>query len=151
MTIFFYLFIYDESNEYFLNKRINIGLVSYSIKNGGVERTTSLMCYYFNKVKIFKLTLFTFKEKEKNEYSIDNNIERVIVRNNLHYLIVIIFGSSYMESNFSKAQSVTVDLFLYYNLYRIYIKFHGFLGSNKLRHKSKNPRANLWNCLCLIR
>jgi len=87
ITIFFYLFIYDESNEYFLNKKINIGLVSYSLKNGGVERTTSLMCYYFNKVKIFKLILFTFKEKEKNEYAIDDNIERVIVRDNLAELI----------------------------------------------------------------
>lgn len=92
--IYLYLLIYDKfiliygkSKEYILSKKINVGLAAFSIKNGGAERSASLICYYFSKVKIFKFILFTFKNKEKNEYPIDDNIERVIVRNNLIALI----------------------------------------------------------------
>lgn len=62
-----------------LNKKINIGLIAKSIKNGGIERASSLICYYFKKVKIFKLFLFTFKKNEKNEFIIDNKIKRTII------------------------------------------------------------------------
>ena len=75
-----YLLIFKTN---FLIKKIKIGLVADSLKNGGIERTTSLICYYFNKVKIFKLFLFTLKKKEKNEYAIDSNIKRIIIKNNL--------------------------------------------------------------------
>ena len=64
-----------------LNKKINIGLVANSIKNGGIEKASSLICYYFSKVKIFKLFLFTLNKKEKDEYFIDEKIERKIVKN----------------------------------------------------------------------
>ena len=37
-----------------LNKKIRIGLVANSLKNGGIERASSLMCFYFNKIKLFK-------------------------------------------------------------------------------------------------
>jgi hypothetical protein len=53
------------------------------MKNGGSERSASLICHYFNKVKIFKLFLFTLKDKEENEYYIDENIERIVVKQNL--------------------------------------------------------------------
>ena len=94
--ILFYLFIlYININFYYKNfkpdnfyenslkKKIKIGLVTNSIKNGGAERSASLICYFFNKVKIFKLFLFTFQKKEKNEFSIDRNIQRIIIKNNL--------------------------------------------------------------------
>ena len=66
-----------------LIKKIKIGLVADSIKNGGAERSASLICNYFNKVKLFKLFLFTLRRKEKNEYNIDGNIKRYIVKKNL--------------------------------------------------------------------
>ena len=75
--------IYDNS----LNKTINIGLVVTSIKNGGVERTSSLICHYLNMVKYFKLFLFTLTKKENNEFDIDSNIERIIIKNNLIQVI----------------------------------------------------------------
>ena len=65
-----------------LNKKIKIGIVSISIKNGGIERSTSLILHYFNKVKIFKVFLFTHN-KQNNEYFIDTNIKRIIFKNNL--------------------------------------------------------------------
>ena len=94
IILLFYFFIIN-SNFYYnnfklnnfyknsLNKQIKIGLVAGSVKNGGAERSASLICYYFNKVKIFKLFLFTFKKKEKNEFYINGNIERIIIKHNL--------------------------------------------------------------------
>jgi len=61
-----------------LIKIIKVGLVANSIKNGGAERSVSLICYYFNKVKIFKFFLLTLTRKEKNEYAIDGNIKRIM-------------------------------------------------------------------------
>ena len=75
-----------ELNNFYensLNKTINIGLVARAIKNGGSERSASLICHYFSKVKIFKLFLFTLQDKEKNEFYIDENIERIVVKQNL--------------------------------------------------------------------
>jgi hypothetical protein len=65
----------NNFNKNSLNKKINIGLVTSSLKNGGIQRSTSLMCYYFNKIKRFKLFLFTFKKKEKNEFIIDEKLK----------------------------------------------------------------------------
>jgi len=93
IIIILYLFrinisFYDNNYyEYSFKKKINIGLVARSLKNGGAERSASLICYYFNKVKIFKLFLFTLTKKQKNEYDVDENIKRIIVNNNLIELI----------------------------------------------------------------
>ena len=99
-TIIFIIFLFNikeklnnnnfELNNFYeisLNKKINIGLVASSLKNGGSERSASLICHYFNKVKIFKLFLFTLKDKQKNEYYIDESIERLVVNKNLIKLI----------------------------------------------------------------
>lgn len=109
----FYLFKPDKFNEYFLNKKINIGLVAISIKNGGAERSASLISYYFSKVKIFNFFLFTFKPKEKNEYTINDNIERIIVKGNLIKLI--------------KSKKIDILLYQLYNYKQIY-------ELNKIKH-----------------
>jgi hypothetical protein len=83
----YYKYNPDKFYKNDLNKRINIGIVSKSIKNGGIERTTSLILYYFNKVKIFKLFLFTKHQKQSNEYFIDTNIKRIAFKNNLIELL----------------------------------------------------------------
>ena len=90
-----------------LNKKIRIGIVSSSIKNGGIERSTSLILNYFNKVKIFKLFLFTRKEKQYNEYFIDNNIKRIIYKNNL--------------TGFLQQQKIDILLYQLYNYKEINI------------------------------
>ena len=81
---------YYKLNNFYensLNKKINIGLFAKSLKNGGAERSTSLICYYFNKVQIFKLFVFTLENKQNNEYFLDDNIERIIIKNNFVELI----------------------------------------------------------------
>ena len=83
----YYTYNIDNFYKNSLNIKINIGIVSKSIKNGGIERAAALILYYFNKVKIFKLFLFTLFGKQDNEYFIDNNIERITFKNNLIGLI----------------------------------------------------------------
>jgi citrate lyase synthetase len=56
-----------------LRQKIRIGIICYSIKNGGVERLITLLINYLYKVKIFNLYLFTLI-KETNEYIIEGNI-----------------------------------------------------------------------------
>jgi hypothetical protein len=68
--------------------KIKIAIFSYSVKNGGVERQTSLMLHYFNKVKIFDLFLFTLKHKEENEYKVDENIKRIVIKRNLFQILI---------------------------------------------------------------
>jgi hypothetical protein len=77
--------LYNFSQKSFKQK-INIGVLTKYIKNGGIERVTSLILNHFNKVKLFKLILFS-QRKQKDEYYIDNNIERIILNNNLIKLI----------------------------------------------------------------
>lgn len=78
----------DKFYKKALNIKIKIGLVSKSLENGGVERSTSLILHYFNKVKIFELFLFTKYGKQNNEYFIDTNIKRVAFSNNLIELLL---------------------------------------------------------------
>ena len=66
-----------------ITNKIKIGIVSQSLKNGGCERQTSLILNYLEKIRIFEFFLITKKEKEKNEYLIDKNIERIIAQDNL--------------------------------------------------------------------
>lgn len=43
-----------------LNKKIKIGIYCKSLKNGGIQRSTSLTLKYLNKIEIFKSYLFAF-------------------------------------------------------------------------------------------
>ena len=61
-----------------LKKKINLAIYYNSIKNGGVERLTSLLLNYLNNAKIFNLFLLTII-KEDNEYAIPINVKRIIV------------------------------------------------------------------------
>ena len=71
-----------------LKKKIRIGIYAYCIKNGGRARLTSILINNFYKFKIFKLYLFTKIDKEKNEYKIPDNVQRIVVNNNLIKLII---------------------------------------------------------------
>ena len=79
-----YLKIQKDINLKFKNKiknKIKIGIYTYSLKNGGLQRLTSLILKYFDKMKIYEIYLFTKVKKEKNEYLIPNNITRILITN----------------------------------------------------------------------
>ena len=79
-----YLLIQKQFNLSFsnnLHQKIRIGIICYSIKNGGIERLVTLLINYLYKVKIFNLYLITLI-KETNEYIIEDNISRTVIRDN---------------------------------------------------------------------
>ena len=79
-----YLLIQKKLNLSFsnnINQKIRIGIICYSIKNGGIERLVALLINYLYKVKIFNLYLITLI-KETNEYSIEGNFSRTVIKNN---------------------------------------------------------------------
>ena len=63
---------------------------------------TSILVNYLEKIKIFKIYLFTQTEKENGEYEISSNIKRVLIKNpeDTHYLI-------------RKIQNKKIDIFIY--------------------------------------
>ena len=73
-----------------LNNKINLGIYSFGMKNGGRARLTSILINYLNKLKIFNIYLFTKLEKQDKEYLIPGSIKRMIINNNLNYLNKII-------------------------------------------------------------
>jgi len=60
---------------------VRIAIYYLRIKNGGIERSTSMLINYFHKIKIFKIYLFTKINREEDEYIIPKNIKRIIIKN----------------------------------------------------------------------
>jgi hypothetical protein len=65
-----------------INKKIRICIYDIGLKNGGRERSTSLLLNFFYKFKIFNIYLFTKKNIENNEFKIPKNIKRTIIKKN---------------------------------------------------------------------
>lgn len=81
-----YLIIQKNLNISFLKtlkNKINIGIYSYCLKNGGRARITSILLNYLNKIKIFSLYLFTSVDKEENEYVIPTDVRRTVIKDNI--------------------------------------------------------------------
>ena len=66
-----------------INNKINIGIYTFRLKNGGRARVTALLINYLYKIKIFNINLFTVLNKEDDEYYIPKEIKREIIKNNL--------------------------------------------------------------------
>jgi glycosyltransferase involved in cell wall biosynthesis len=114
ILIFFIIKIKDKFFfEYYIshlnlkkgNQKIKIGILAHSIKNGGCERQTALLLNYLYKVKRFELILITNKTKEESEYYINDNIKRIIKKNNLILLL--------------KQENIDILIYQFYNLKEI--------------------------------
>jgi len=64
-----------------LNKKIKIGIYCKSLKNGGIQRSTSLTLKYLNKIEIFYFYLFAYRSQEDDEYNIPEKIRRITIKN----------------------------------------------------------------------
>lgn len=73
--------INENNNMNQIKRKIRIGIYSVSLSDGGLQRITAKLINYLEDTKIFKIYLFSQKEKEENEYTIPENIKRVVVRN----------------------------------------------------------------------
>ena len=120
----------------------------WSYKNGGAERQTSLLLYYFNKIKIFQLFLFTKTVIQENEYTIERKIKRIsiIQKNLIDYLILykidILIYQIYdgnemnMLNNNNKTKTIFINrsCFLHW-IY--YIQYEQYKTIYRLYQKSK--------------
>ena len=69
----------------FFNIKIKIGINSFSLSNGGIQRNTALLINYLSRIQIFEIYLF-YNRKNENEYKIPKNVKRIFIssgRNNL--------------------------------------------------------------------
>ena len=64
-----------------LNNKIKIGIYCKSLKNGGIQRSTSLTLKFLNKIEIFKSYLFAYISQEDDEYNIPGRIKRITIKN----------------------------------------------------------------------
>ena len=106
VLILFLLFIRIYSIYNYINimknqNIIKLGILVTSLKNGGVERQTSLLLNYFKKIEIFKLFLFIKKDKEKDEYKIGKKIKRIVLK----YSII----------NYLKEENIDILLYQFYD------------------------------------
>ena len=132
--------IYKKNNysKYSLNlkHKIRIGIVSNSIKNGGAERQTTLLLYYFNKIKIFELYLFTEKDIQENEYTIEKKIKRIPIKSDLidyltlfkiDILIYQMYNITEMDklNNYNKTKTIFINrsCFLHWIYYKLYYQY----------------------------
>lgn len=72
-----------------INKEIRIAIYTHSLSNGGLQRITSILLSYLEKVKIFKVYLFNQKEKEKDEYKIPNNLKKAHIKDSNNVINLI--------------------------------------------------------------
>lgn len=75
-----------------INSKIRIAIYTVSLSNGGLQRITSILINHFEKIKIFEIYLFCQKPKEKDEFTISENIKRILIKNpeSINSLIEII-------------------------------------------------------------
>ena len=137
-----YLKIQKDINLKFKNKlknKIKIGIYTYSLKNGGLQRLTSIILKYFNKIKIYEIYLFTIVKKEKNEYLIPNNITRILITNPQIYNLInqtIINKIDILIYNFynvkeinilNKLKNIKIIFYIHQSfLYWVYFKYSTF-------------------------
>ena len=112
-----YLLIQKKLNLSFsnnINQKIRIGIICYSIKNGGIERLVALLINYLYKVKIFNLYLITLI-KETNEYSIEGNFSRTVIKNNTLDLVKTV------KNKTVKKNKIEILIYNFYNYKEINI------------------------------
>ena len=64
-----------------INNKIRIGIYTVSLADGGLQRITSILINYLDKLNIFKIYLFNRKDKEREEYKISDKVKRVLIEN----------------------------------------------------------------------
>lgn len=129
-----------------LKKKIRIGIYAYCIKNGGRARLTSILINNFYKFKIFKLYLFTKIDKEKNEYKIPDNVQRIVVNNNLIKLIIkykldiLIYQLNNIKEikALNKLKNINTVFYQHSSLfYELYLNYSSFYNLYKEYQNSK--------------
>jgi hypothetical protein len=130
----------------YLNNKINIGIYSYCLKNGGRARLTSILINYLYQIKIFNVYLFTKVEKQDNEYLIPKDVKRAVIVNTLNKIfsknkIDILIYNLYNDSEINKLNHRKKPIIIYYQhssfFYFLYYNYTSFLSLYKEYQNSK--------------
>jgi glycosyltransferase involved in cell wall biosynthesis len=122
-----------------INKKLKIGIYTYSLINGGLQRLTSLMLKYFDKMKIYEIYLFTQLKKQSNEYTISKNITRIVIskpriKNLINQVILndidILIYNFYFPKEINilnNLKNIKVIFYIHQSIfYWIYFKYNSF-------------------------
>ena len=129
-----------------LEKKINIGIISYCLRNGGRARVTSLLVNFFYSMKIFNVILITQMPKEAFEYMIPTDIKRITFNNNLkriikYYKINIIIYELDEDKEMNILNNLTDIKVIFYQhssiFYYIYTNYTKFKNIYNAYQKSK--------------
>lgn len=148
-----YIKIQKSINIRFNNKlesKIKIGIYTYSLKNGGLQKLTSLIIKYFLKARIYDLYIYTKLPKETNEYLIPNNITRIAIKNprlqnlinqtiknNIDILIYNFYNSTEIKI-LTNLKNIKTIFYIHQSfLYWIYFDYFSFISLYKSYQGSK--------------
>lgn len=138
------------SLENIIFKRIKIGIYTYNLKNGGIQRISSLLLNYLYKPKLFNLYLFSQNNKEDNEYIIHEDIKRILIKRprfknlfrkikkNKIDILIFQFPNNYGIKVLNEIKNTKVIFFQHYSIfYWIYTNYSFFSEMYKSYQNSK--------------
>ena len=114
--------IYNKIFEKKCLKKINFGIFIPTLSNGGRERITALLITYLTKVNIFNTYLFTKSRKNKYEYKIPENTNRIhtygnqdLINQLIKYKIDVFVYQSYNTYEMELVNKLTSVKTIFYN------------------------------------
>ena len=121
--LFIILFASNFKQKDLYSDKIKVAYYCKSLKNGGVERVTSLLINYLSKEKRFINYLITIEPKSEKEYSIPDNIHRIsLSRNRILLLgaikannIDILIYNFYSKSEIRRLNQLNKTKIIYYD------------------------------------
>ena len=149
----YYLEIQKNINLSFNNKlkdKIKIGIYTYSFKNGGLQKLSSLILKYFQTVRIYDIFAFTQINKENDEYIVPHKIKRItiknpqlenlinqIINNKIDILIYNFYNATEIEI-LNKLNNIKIIFYIHQSfLYWIYFDYLSFKSLYKSYQNSK--------------
>ena len=114
--------IYNKIFEKKNLKKINFGIYIPTLSNGGRERITALLITYLTKINIFNIYLFTRTRKNRYEYKIPENTNRILTYGNqelinqlIKYKIDVFVYQSYNGYEMELLNKLTSVKTIFYN------------------------------------
>ena len=128
--------------------KIRVAFYTVSLKNGGVERVTSILLNYLSKKKLFTLFLITTKPRLDDEYPLSDNIIRISLSNHKRNLfkqikkekIDILIYNFYDKNEIKRLNKLKKIKVIYYNhsSYFLWLFYHIYNFEKSIYMEYKN-------------
>ena len=153
LIIIIILLYYDEKIYY--SNPIKVAYYCISFKNSGVERVISLLLQYLSKEKRFINYLITIKGKSEGEYSLNQNVKRISLREErmsiikaikINHIDILIYNF-YTRKEIRKLNKLKTTKVIYYDhssyFYWLYKNIYNFKDSVYYEYKNCNYMISL--------